>query len=818
MSRLIKFLPFSFIIFLSACSLLSPSPTGQIATPSSGTLSPAAELRFSVQAPPGTEGNAELTFVLLDPVTDLNLNAQRIPMEAQSDGRWSITLTPAVGSLLYYRYEKSSPTEAIEVTSQGSPVDYRTTHIAGPGEIHEVIARWSGEPFQGTSGRILGQIVSASDDQPINEMLVSAGGHSTFTDGEGRFRLDDLPVGLHTLTAFSPTGSYLPQRQEALIAANTTTPARLQLQPAQPVVVTFQVTVPADTPEQSTLRLAGNVSQLGFRFKPSEYGSYQSISQMPALVRVDPEHYLGVFTLYEGTYLHYKYTLGDGVWNAERSAMGAFASRSVTLEDDNATMRDRVASWSDGSTAPTRFEIAVPETTPPGDQVVIQFKAGSWRNPLPMWPQGNLWTFALYGPGSLQQELEYRFCRNMQCGVADEEGFAGHDASGRELAADQIGTLIQDVITDWQWLDRVVLEQEYPSDPQPFEHLSSGGYEFSSTYDPSWLKYVPAALISIDESGANEIVLSPAWSWAQNNPFPVLEMDPTTAPLEHELKEMVKLGRDRGLRVTLRPSFHTGGVDSDSWWQQALRNQLWWELWFEEYRSFILTYADWAQKNSVEKLIIGGPEVIPALPFGSLPDGSPSGVPADSELRWRNLITEVRQRFAGQLAFELEFRDELSLVPPHIDMFDQAHIYWHSPIAQGDPTPPDVQLATIEAQLNQVTSLDVFDEMPITISLAYLSIENSTAACPPQPDGTCRPLSSFSQGQIVDIDLVKDLEEQARIYSAFLQAIADESQIVGLFARGFYPPVILHDKSLSVYGKPAQDVLTAWFRDLPGSE
>ena len=803
---------------LTGCALISPTPIGQVATPATGTLPPAAQVDFIVQAPAGTPTDANLTLVLLDPATDLGFNTQRYSMEAQGDGRWSLTLTPAVESLLYYRYELSEPGEAIEVTAQGVPVDFRTAYITGPGEIQEIIARWSGEPYVGEAGRALGQIVSSQDGQPLNEMVVSAGGHLTFTDGEGRFRIDDLSPGLHTFTVFSPTGSYRPRQQQALIAANTTTPIELSLRPSDPVVVTFQVTVPADTPEESVVRLTGNVTQLGFRFRQFESGTYQSIAQMPSLVRVDPEHYLGVFTLYEGTNLHYKYTLGDGIWNAERSATGAFVTRSVTLEGESPTLRDEVAAWGDAATEPVRFEVAVPDWTPSGDVVAIQFKAGSWRAPLPMWPSQGLWTFALYGPEFAQTDLEYRFCRNMQCGTADEAGFAGKDASGRPLDADPAGSPIQEVIEAWQWLDPQVLQQTYPTDPRTLEYTHRGGFEFTSSYDPSWPKQITGAFSAISETGANEVILTPAWTWVQSNPFPVLELVPTTAPFNDELREMISLGRDHGLRIALRPTLNTQGIDLENWWEQAIRNQLWWDLWFEEYRSFVLTYASVAQQMGVEKLIIGGPEVIPALPFGSIPDGSPSGVPVDSEARWRELLAEVRERFAGQLIFELEVQEELSLVPPFIELFDMVHLFWHSPVEAGETTSDDIRQATIEGQLNEVLDNRLLAGKPVSISLAYLSLEGSSSACPPQPDGSCRPLSDFSQGSVVDIDLDVDLEAQAEMYAAFIQAIADEPQIQSVYARGFYPPVILHDKSLSVYGKPAEDVLRGAFQNLEQTE
>jgi hypothetical protein len=818
MRLLSRVLPLSILLIVTGCASLSPTPAGQIATPVSGTIEPAAGVRFVVQPPPGTPDDAELTLVLLDPVTDIDINAQRIPMDAVGDGHWAVSLNQTVGSLLYYRYEKSEPVEAIEVSAQGAPIDYRNTYVSGPGEIHEMIARWSGEPFQGETGRILGQIISADDSEPLSEMIVNAGGHLTFTDGEGRFRVDDLPPGLHTITAFSPTGHYKPHQQEALITANTTTPVKLGLESADPLVVTFQVTVPADTPEQAQLRLAGNVAQLGFRFNRSNYGSFQSVSQMPALVRVDPEHFLGVFTLYNGTNLQYKYTLGDGVWNAERSTNGAFVTRSVRLDTATPTLRDRVDTWSDNSGNAIRFEVAIPEWTPSGDTVAIQFKVNSWRAPLPMWPHEGLWTYHLFSPASFEQEIEYRFCRNMLCGIADEIGFSGPEASGRRLSQGLSGTLVQQVVEDWQWLDRAALQQKYPSDPLPMEYLIRGGFAFSKAYNQAWQKHVTDAFNSIGENGANEVILSPAWTWTQNNPFPILSLDPTSAPFDEELRELVKLGRDRGLHVAIRPSFHTVDIGMDNWWLQGIRNQLWWDLWFEEYRSFILTYASWAQQNGVEKLIIGGPEVIPALPFSSLPDGNPSGVPVDSEIRWRSLIEEIQARFAGELAFELDVQEELSLIPPFIDLFDQVHLFWHSPIEEGETITQDIQQAAIEAQLNRVLNERALEGKQISFILAYLSLEDSGTACPPLPDGSCRPLTDFSQGQIIDIDLEVDLDAQAQVYTAMLRAIADEPQIRGVYSPGFYPAVILHDKSLSVYGKPAQDVLAGWLRDLPLEE
>ena len=52
---------------------------------------------------------------------------------------------------------------------------------------------------------------------------------------------------------------------------------------------------------------------------------------------------------------------------------------------------------------------------------------------------------------------------------------------------------------------------------------------------------------------------------------------------------------------------------------------------------------------------------------------------------------------------------------------------------------------------------------------------------------------------------------QADIYNAALLAINNIPWINGFISSGFFPPVILQDKSSSIYGKPAGDVLWYWF-------
>ena len=108
-----------FSLLVTGCSVL-PSTSMPVELPSpvpisNATPSPSAEVTFSVVLPTVSDPNSRIDIVLLDPVTGLDYNTYSIPMESASDGRWQVKIASPIGSQLYYRYARRSPTKAIEV-------------------------------------------------------------------------------------------------------------------------------------------------------------------------------------------------------------------------------------------------------------------------------------------------------------------------------------------------------------------------------------------------------------------------------------------------------------------------------------------------------------------------------------------------------------------------------------------------------------------------------------------------------------------------------------------------------------------------------
>src|SRR6266478_1901911 len=96
---------------------------------------------------------------------------------------------------------------------------------------------------------------------------------------------------------------------------------------------------------------------------------------------------------------------------------------------------DGVQSWQAGPNAPILFQLTVPQDTPAGDVMYIQFNPYGWTPPIPMWNQGNNhWGYKLYGPLNIIGSFGYRYCRNAQCDSADDAQTAGPDAHGRNVS------------------------------------------------------------------------------------------------------------------------------------------------------------------------------------------------------------------------------------------------------------------------------------------------------------------------------------------------------------------------------------------------
>jgi hypothetical protein len=249
-------------------------------------------------------------------------------------------------------------------------------------------------------------------------------------------------------------------------------------------------------------------------------------------------------------------------------------------------------------------------------------------------------------------------------------------------------------------------------------------------------------------------------------------------------------------------------------WAKFKRSDGWWNSWFARYRTFILNYADLAAVTDAKALIIGEKGMLPALLNGKLPDNnSSSGVPGDADLRWNRLIKEIRQRFKGKLILALYYPDELKSLPKFVTAVDQVYVLVSAPLIKDKTTQAAMTAEFLRILDKDIKPAIISSKKPVLIGIDYPSITEAATGCVKVND-KCQGFDILNQPSPNEELGAIDLKAQADIYNAVLVAINQRSWVNGIIARGYYPPVSLQDKSSSIHGKPAADVLWYWFPKL----
>ncbi len=830
--RLRQIIPLLLVIFIlgisSGCDSISPllsSPTESFSinlSPEAAepTAIPVSDITFRVEIPTNSPTGQPVTLNLLDEVTGLALNARAYLMDQEDDQHYTLTLPFAMGSVIKYRYSRQGEVAPVEEhLSDGRQLRYRMYHVEGPGSVQDVVTRWTDTQFEGGTGRISGAALNAITGQPIPNILIVAGGAQTLTTSDGSYLLEGLVPGTHNLVAYALDATYRTFQQGATVAVDSTTPAELRLNLAPLVNVSFEVTLPDNTIPAVPIRLAGNLYQLGNTFADLSGGVSTLAMRMPTLNVLPDQKYTLDLILPAGADVRYLYTLGDGLWNLELNDTGKTQVRQIIIPEEDITVQDTVENWTSEQTTRLVFDIQAPANTPPNDYLSIQFKPFyGWTETIPMWSLGdNRWAYVLNATTNWLTGLQYRVCRNDQCGSADDLRTMGLNGSGYAIEPEQTGQTNTQEIAEWAWLDDTTI----PYEPIPVEISLRGldfiaGIEYQPDYHPSWTPLTNRSLNDILYTGANWLFLTPTWSYTRNNP-PVIEQVTGRDPLWVDVNFVVEKSHDNGLNVALYPMPNFPG-EAEDWWLEAKRDFSWWVVWFERYRSFILHHADLAELGKAQSLVIGGDWLAPALPGGTLADGTTSGVPEDAATRWQRLIQDVRSRYSGTLVWAISDAQLANNPPPFIDAFDLVYLEFSTPLA----TYSEPSIAELESEAARILDSQIlpFKETlgkPLVLGVVYPSADGSSLGCLADPNGEgCLSWESLSQPNPDNPYLTLDLGEQADIYEALLRAVNARDWIDGFVSRGYYPPTQLRDKSASIHGKPAGEVLRYWYPRLTG--
>lgn len=751
-----------------------------------------------------------LYLEMLDEVTGIALNPTRFEMEAKDDYSYFIRIPLATGTLVKYRFLKTGSENSIEYNSIGTSVHYRVYEVTSAAVVPNFIAGWNGDEFAVGTGEVSGFIFDADTEAPAPEVMVNLNGLSVLTAHDGFFKFENVPSGEYFLTAYRPTGQYRPFQQKAVVADNAVTPASFGMTPADFVDIRFIVNPPEGTIANSPIRILGDLYQLGNTFNELKGGGSVLPSRAPVLEMRDDGKYELTLSLPAGTPISYKYSLGDGFINSEHYADGRFHLRKILVPDRNTIIQDEIESWHSNDKRTMTIHVNSPQEMPGMDVMSIQMNPFTWMEPFPIWDQGDdQWEFRLYSPMEYLDGAQYRFCRNEQCGIADDSVTAGVNPVGYAIDFGDLSKMtIQYDLQKWVGLDRIAYEIQ-PGNPADYSHLTNNGFEFSFPYNSHWNNYQQIGMIDAGVSGAKWIIFSPSWTF-ENKYFHTAELIPGEDPFAQDIDNIYRSVEEAGLLFALFPQPKLLPSDVD-YWAEAQLTYNWWQEWFKDYERFILNYADFAEVSGIQYLIIGGDFVAPAIPGGSLSNGASSNLPADIAEKWTALIGNIRTRYHGKLGFALPYSVRADATADLLAQVDEIYVEISTPLsANSSPAVDEIEERMGKILDEEIYNLYATHGKPVAIGINYYSVDGSASDCI-QSGQPCSVLINNQSNSNLSLDMV----EQADIYQGVLRAAAQRPWLSGVISQGFNPAVAVQDASSSVLGKPAMDVLTYYYRQVP---
>lgn len=459
--------------------------------------------------------------------------------------------------------------------------------------------------------------------------------------------------------------------------------------------------------------------------------------------------------------------------------------------------------WAKPLYAEVTFIVDVQADTPPGDFITFTGYGPLFPDYTTVYPMTKIgehtWMIKLdmFHPDYL---LEYRYGRNgsAEGGAGDSLGHEGFfsDIKRQTLVAAH-DTVIRDSISEWRWrpidglvpdIDLSAFESTAPIG-LPREFMS--GVQLPDFWDRNWILPVDLTLDRIrDTVNARWVQYTPVPAITQHDPLPTIANDVGNTTPEADLVRILQSAENRGLNMFLRPLLWPGsGVSLGN---SDIRDGIWWNTFFDQLRPVYLSYARMAEQHGVDLLGFS-----PWFGLYSLTQRDFSFIDPLAS----SLLGEVRDIYHGQIAVDFNSRFEFQV-------YGEGDYLMYKFWATGGKLQKNSTLDELLSVFRE--SLDAqggaaFDKWQKPIILNEIAASSYEGAFINQPNWEDHGIWYPD-----DPNTLIDLQGQANAYEAMLKAIAERDWIAGSFSFSYWYWDGI-DKTPSVRGKPAEQVLAKWY-------
>jgi len=263
-----------------------------------------------------------------------------------------------------------------------------------------------------------------------------------------------------------------------------------------------------------------------------------------------------------------------------------------------------------------------------------------------------------------------------------------------------------------------------------------------------------------------------------------IRCDTPATPSIADLTHVIQYAHNLGLRVMLKP--HLWLWNDPGHWRGQIglgADDAWWGDWFAAYTEFIVGYASLAEEHDVDYFVVGT----------ELPTASRRAED------WRAVVETVRSAYSGPVTYAAASGEEGSIT--WWDALDAIGVDAYYPLTQAmDPSPDQLREAWVPI-VSMLSRLSRTWNLPIILTeIGYRSIDGANRT-PWQASG-----------------IVVDLEEQADLYRAVIDAFSDHDWWQGVFWWVLSADSGQNDilgNEFTPINKPAEDVLRAFYGAIP---
>ena len=291
-----------------------------------------------------------------------------------------------------------------------------------------------------------------------------------------------------------------------------------------------------------------------------------------------------------------------------------------------------------------------------------------------------------------------------------------------------------------------------------------------------------ASLDRLAATGSRWVALVPTW---YQRDYDSTEISPTDkTPTDASLLHAIDRAHELKLKVMLKPQLDLSEGEDVNWRGEIdfPNDPAAWRAWFASYEQFLLHYAALAQAHRVELLCVGT-ELTSASVW--------------HEDLWRALIRRVRVAYKRPLTYAANWNEEYALIK-FWDALDYAGLDPYFPLSDRDRPTLEELKAAWQPRLAEIAQWQRTINKPVLFTeIGYRSAKGAARA---PWEETSSPV---------------DLELQRDCYQALLETFWPQPWFSGVYwwYWGTHEKMGgTHHRGFTPQGKPAQDVVAAWYR------